>query len=115
MVFDVVVGDEAPVRQPLVAHELPYVLDRGEFGALGGQRADADVAGDFELAGGVSSGLIHQHDRVSARRDGKRHLGSVQGHGLGVAEGHNQPCALAIFQADRAGDMGRFCPIILQR
>lgn len=50
-------------------------LGRVEFGALGGQRDDADVAGDFELAGGVPSGLIHQHDRESAMRDDKRYLG----------------------------------------
>lgn len=114
VVDDVVVGGEDPVRQPVVAHELPYVLDRVELGALGRQRDDADVAGNLELAGGVPSGLIHQHDRVSAGRDGSRYLGQVQGHGLGVAKGQNQPSALAMFRADRAEDIGRFCPLILR-
>lgn len=48
VVEDVIVGDEDPLRQPVVVHELPYVLDRVELGALGGQRDDADVAGDLE-------------------------------------------------------------------
>lgn len=115
VIDDVVVGGEDPVRQPVVAHELLDVLDRVELGALGWQRDDADVAGDLELAGGVPSGLIHQHNRVSAGRNGKRYLGQVQGHGLGVAEGQNQPSALAMFRADRAEYIGRFCPLILRR
>ena len=114
-VDDVVVGGKDPVRQPVFAHELPDVLDRVEFGALGRQRDDADVVGDLELASGVPSGLIHQDDCMSARRDGKRYLGKVQRHGFGVAEGQDQSGALAAFRADCAEDIGRFCPLILWR
>ena len=38
MVEDIVVGFEDAVRQPIVAHELPDVLDRIELGAFGRQR-----------------------------------------------------------------------------
>ena len=87
VVDDVVVGCEDPVRQPVVAHELPDVLDRVEFGALGRQRDDADVGGHLELAGRVPSGLIHQDNGMGTRRDDKGYFGEVQGHGVGIAEG----------------------------
>ncbi len=34
MIEDIVVGFEDAVRQPVLAHELPDVLDRVEFGAF---------------------------------------------------------------------------------
>ncbi len=71
MVDDVVVGCEDPVRQPVVAHELPYVLDRVELWALCRQRDDAYVGWHLELAGRVPSGLIHQDDCMGAWRDGE--------------------------------------------
>lgn len=60
-----------PVGQPVVAHGLPDVLDRVEFGALGGQCGDSDVGGHLELAGRVPSGLIHQDDGMGTRRYGE--------------------------------------------
>ena len=114
MVDDVVVGFEDAVRQPVVAHELPDILDRVEFGTFGRKRDNCDVAGDLELASGVPSGLIHQHESVSARRDGERYVSKVQSHGFGVAEGQDEPCALAVFRADRAEDVGRFRPLVFR-
>ena len=115
MVDDVVVGCEDPVRQPVVAHELPDVLDRIELGALGGQCDDADVGGHVEFAGRVPSGLIHQDDGMGPRRDGEGYFGEVQRHGFGVAEGQDEPGSLAKFGADCAEDIGRLRPLVLRR
>ena len=115
VVDDVVVGAEDAVREPVVAHELPDILDGIEFGAFGRERDNGDVAGDFELAGGVPSSLIHQHDRMGARRDDERYFGKVQRHGFGVAKWQNEPGALAMFRANRAEDVGRFRPLVLGR
>ncbi len=106
MVDDVVVGCEDAVGEPVVAHELPDVLDRVQLGAFCRQRDDADVAGHDELSGHVPPGLIHQQDRMSAGRDGERYLGQMQRHGFSVAEGQDEPCGLALFGADRAEDIG---------
>src|SRR5580704_15652648 len=43
MVEDVVVGLEDAVREPIVAHELPDVLDRIELGRFRRQRQERDV------------------------------------------------------------------------
>ena len=50
----------------------------------------------------MPTGLIHQHDRMSPGGDHERYLGQVQRHGFGIAKGQHQPCALALFPADRA-------------
>ena len=113
MVDDVVVRCEDAVRQPVVAHKLPDILDRVKFGAFGWQRDDADIAGHLELSGHVPARLIHQHDGVSPRRDGERDFGEMQRHGLGVAERQDQPGTLAKLGADRAEDIGRFRPLVL--
>ena len=42
---DLVVGLEYPVRQPVLAHELPDVLDRVQFGSFRRKRQDRDVFG----------------------------------------------------------------------
>ena len=42
VVEDILVGCEDAVRQPVVAHELPHVLDRVELGALGRQWQQRD-------------------------------------------------------------------------
>jgi hypothetical protein len=53
MIDDVLEGCEDPVGEPVVAHELPDVLHRVEFGTRGWQRDDADIGRDLELAVGV--------------------------------------------------------------
>ena len=115
MVDDVVVGCKDPVGEPVVAHELPDIFDRVEFGAFGRQHDDADVCGYIELSGHVPAGLIHQHDRVSAGSNGQRYLHKMQIHGFGIAEGQDQTGALAQPRADRAEDVGRFRSLILRR
>lgn len=113
VVDDVVVGGEDAVGEPVVAHELPDVFDRVQLGTFGRQSDDADIGRHIQLAGHVPTSLIHQDDRVSAGRDGERYLGQMQGHGFGIAEGQDQPCALAVIRADRAEDVGRFRPLVL--
>ena len=121
MVDDVVMGCEDAVGEPVVAHELPDILDRPfdfaqesiEFGAFGRQRDDADIVGHIEFAGHVPASLIHQHDGMGTVCHGERYLGEMQRHGLGIAEGQDQPSPFAKFRADRAEDIGRFRPLIL--
>ena len=43
MIEDIVVGFEDAVRQPVVAHELPDVLDRVELGAFGREWKQGDI------------------------------------------------------------------------
>jgi hypothetical protein len=43
VIDEIVVGFEDTVREPVVAHELPDVLDRIEFGAFRRQGDDGDV------------------------------------------------------------------------
>jgi hypothetical protein len=38
VVDDIVIGPEDPVREPVISHELPGVLDRVEFRAFRRQR-----------------------------------------------------------------------------
>jgi len=68
---DLVVRFEDPVGQPIVAQELPDVLDRVQFGRSWRQEHERDVFGNFELLGGVPAGLIEHEGGVGARR----HLG----------------------------------------
>ncbi len=99
-------GGEDPVGQPVVAHELPDIFDRVEFGAFGRQRNDADILWHFELSGHVPPGLIHQQNAVGTGFDSERYLRQVQRHGQGVAEREDQTCPLAKLWADGAEDVG---------
>ena len=70
MVDDVVVGIEDAVGQPVVAHELPDVLDRIELGRAWRQGENSDVGGHIELGRGMPTGLIHHQDGMGSRGDG---------------------------------------------
>ena len=70
MLDDIVVGAEDTVGEPVVAHELPDVLDRIELGRAWRQGQDGDIGGHVELARGVPAGLVHDQDGVGARGDG---------------------------------------------
>ena len=48
MVEDVIVRWEDAVRQPVVAHELPDVLDEVELVVFGRKRQQGDIVGDDE-------------------------------------------------------------------
>jgi hypothetical protein len=85
-----VIGAEDAVGDPILAHELPDVLDRIEFRALGRQWDDGDVgrSGDF---------------------------GEMQAHRSGVAARHDKSGALALLVADRAENVGRGGALVLGR
>ena len=105
-VDDVVVGREDPVRQPVIAHELPDVFDRVELRAFRRQRNDADILGHFQLSGHVPPGLIHQQHAVGTWFDSEGYFCQVQRHCLGVAERKDQASPFAQFGADGAEDVG---------
>jgi len=107
MVEDVVVGLEDTVRKPVVAYELPKILDRVQFGRLGRQRHQRNVVGDEELRRHVPACLIKQDDGVGARRDVAGDLGEMTCHSVGVAAGHDECRARAPLRADRSEQVGR--------
>ena len=115
VVKDIVVRGEDPVRQPVVAQELPDVFHGIQLGCLSWERHEGDVVGDNQPLRLVPSGLVEQDDRVSAGRDGLRDLGQVQGHGVCRAARQDQPSALALGRANGAKDVGGRRPLVLGR
>jgi len=111
-VDDIVVGSEHPVGEPVVAHELPDILNRVEFRTFGRERYDADIVRHVQLVSHMPTGLIHQYNSVSARSDGERYFCQMECHGFGIAERQHQPRALAVLRADCAEDIGRFGPLV---
>ena len=109
---DVFVGFEDPVRQPVVAHELPDILHRVQLGRSWRQRQDGDVVGDRQLGRQVPTGLIDDQHRMGAGIDGGTDLDEVRRHGVGVAPGHDQPGALPLRGTDRAEDIGPFGALV---
>ena len=113
LVEDVVVGFEDAVRQPVIAHELPDVFDRVEFGALRRQRHERYVGRNDQRPRAVPPRLVEQQHGMSARCYGSRYLGEVEPHALGVAPWQHQTGAFALGGADRAIDIGRGRALIL--
>jgi hypothetical protein len=101
------VGFEDPVRQPIVTHELPDVLDRIELGTFRWQRDERDVGRYDEAAREMPAGLIEDQHGMGARRDLHGDFGEVQVHRLGVAVGQDERCAFAVLRADGAENIGR--------
>jgi len=58
MIHDVVEGFEDPVREPVLAHELPYVFLTVEFGRPRRQWHQRYIAGHLQRAGAMPAGLI---------------------------------------------------------
>ena len=112
---DVVVGFEDAVGEPVVAHELPDVLDRVELGRAGRQRQKGDVVGDAEAGRDMPSCLVEDHHRMGAGIDGGADLGEMRRHRLGVGIGHDQPRTLAEPRADGPEDVGPFGALIVRR
>ena len=113
MVEDVWVGREDPVRQPVVAHELPDVFHWVQLGGFGRQEQERDVGRDHEPAGLMPAGLVEQDDSVSAGGDRLRDLGEVQAHALAGAAGQNKTGTGAFGRTDRPEDVGRRRPLVL--
>jgi hypothetical protein len=113
VVDDVVVGLEDAVREPVVAHELPDILDRIEFGRLRRQRHNGDVGGHDQFRRQMPSGLVGEKDGVGSRCDPDGDLGEMQVHRLGVASRQDQGRALALLWADRTEDVGGGCALVM--
>jgi hypothetical protein len=107
VVEQVVMGCEDPVGEPVVAHELPEVLDRVQFGTFGRQRHESDVGGHGEVMRQVPSRLVEDDDGVPTWADLCGNLGQVQGHGFGVAGGQDEGRTLSLLRTDGAEDVGR--------
>ena len=101
MVDEIVVRFEDAVRKPVVAQELPDVFDRIELGTFRWQRHNGDVGWHDEALRHVPASLIDQEHGVCAGRDRRGDLRKVE-----VAGRQDQSCALALFQADGAEDIG---------
>src|ERR687896_284700 len=112
---DVVVAAEDPVREPVVAEELPDVFDRVELGRPRRQRQERDVGGHDELVREMPARLIEQEDGMGVRRDRRADLDEMRLHRLRVAPGHDQPGALALGRADRPEDIGPRGPLVVRR
>ena len=115
VIEDVFVALEDAVREPVVAHELPDVLDRVEFRRSGRERHQGDVAGDFELGGGVPSCPVEDDNAVRAGVYCEADLGEMGVHGVRVGPGHDKACRLAFLRADRSEDIGRGRALVLGR
>ena len=102
----IVVGEEHAVGEPVVADELPDVLDRVEFWALRRQWHERDVGRYGELVRQVPSRLVDEECGVTARRDGCGDLGQMQVHRLGIASRQDERCTLAKRGADGSEDVG---------
>lgn len=112
MVDDVVVGFEDPIREPVVAHKLPDVLNRVELGTSRRQRQEGDIGRDDQLGRTVPSCLIKDDYGVRARRDMEGDLFEVHAHRLGVAVGHDDAGSLAFSRTDCAKDPCRGTPLV---
>jgi len=105
LIDDVVVVLEDAVRQPVVSHELPHILDRVQFRRPRRQEHQGDVVRHFQLRCDVPSGLVENEHCVRAGIDSVADFGKVFLHRLGVAIGKDEASSFALFRADRAEDI----------
>ena len=106
MIDEIVVGFEDAVREPVIAQELPNVLDRVEFGGFWRQREDGYVGGNSQSRRHMPTSLIDQENGVGPRFDGLGDLHEVQVHRLGIAGGQDQSRPLAQLWTDSTEDVG---------
>jgi hypothetical protein len=114
MIEDVTVGGEDAVGEPVLAHELPDILDWVEFWTFGRERDEGDVCRHDEPVRQVPPGLVEDEHGVSTRRHRGRDLGQMQTHCCGVAAGQDEGRALAMLGADGTEDVGRGGALIVR-
>jgi len=107
VIDDVVVGFEDAVRQPVVAHELPKVLDWIELWAPRWQRHQCNVGRYDQFGRSVPASLIEQDHGVRSRSNVEGDFLQVHAHCLAVAMGHDDAGGLAFSRADGPEDPGR--------
>ena len=112
---DVVVAGEDPVREPVVAHELPDVLDRVQLRRAWRQRQERDVRGHDERPGEMPARLVEQKDRVGTPSDHGADLEKMRLHRLCIAERHDEAGALALSRADRPEEIRPGGALVVRR
>ena len=115
MVQDVVVGFEDAVRQPVIAHELPDVLDGVELRAFRRQRQQRDVGRDDQARRDVPACLVEYQYGMGTGCHGGGYLGKVERHAFGIAAGQHQRRALALDRTGGTVDIGRGRALVLGR
>jgi len=115
VIEEIVVRGEDPIGEPIVAHELPDILDWVQFGTFRRQRQNGDVARHDELVREMPAGLIEEEHGMLAGRDLGGDLGQMQAHRLGMTVRQHECRALALTGADRAEDVGRRGSLIVRR
>ena len=115
MIDDVVIRLEDAVREPVVSHELPNVLDGVEFGAFWRQRDEGDIQRHDEFLREMPAGLVEENDCVGAGSHGSRDFGQMQGHCRGVAVWEDKRGTLTILRTDGTEDIGRGGALIFWR
>ena len=114
MIDNVFVAGEDAVREPVVAHILPNVLNWIELGRLRREGDGRHVFGQLQLLGDVPPRLIDEHNGVGAGFHGERDLLEMQFRGVGVAKRQDETGRLAERGADGAEDIGRGGSLIFQ-
>jgi hypothetical protein len=90
-----VVGFEDPIGKLILAHELPNVLDRVQFGRSWRHGHQGDVGRDRQLVRGVPTGLVEDEDGVGPGRHLEGDLVEMPLYGLGfAARQHKGGCLL---------------------
>jgi len=115
VIDDIVWVEEDPVGEPVVAQELPDVLDWIELGASGREGDERQIVRDIELAGGMPSRPIEKEDGVTPRRNILGDFIQMQLHRLGIALRQDQADRLAFLRTDRAEDIGRGGALVARR
>lgn len=111
-VDDVVVGIEDTVREPVLAHELPDVLDGIQLRRARGQEDRRDVSRHLQLVGRVPSGPVEQEHRVGSALHMAADLVEMLLHGPGVGIGEHQGGSGTPCRADGAEQIGRLVTLI---
>ena len=106
-VDDVLGGAKDAVRQAIVAPMQPQPLDRIEFGRVGRQEHQAEIFGHHQIAGGMPTRLVHQHDAMRPGSHGLREFNEEQVHRRSVEPGQHQCDAKVARRADGADNPGR--------
>ena len=115
MINEIVVGFKDAVREPVVAHKLPDVFDRVEFGGFRRQGDDCDIGRHNETRRQMPARLVDQENSVCAGSNGLGDLHEMQVHRLGIAGGQDQGCTLALLRADGAEDVGGSSALVAGR
>ena len=106
MIDDIVIRFEDAVGEPVVAHELPDILDRVQFGTSGRQRHEGDIGGHYQFGRAMPPCLIEYQNGMRTRRDVEGDLLKMQAHRFAVAAGQDDASPFALGGTDCTEDPG---------